>query len=488
MSQHGPLGNSLHAALIHILDDDSLLNVFYLYRPFLLGKDNDDKDYFKRGRQHWVIERWWHHLTHVCQRWRNLIFGSASYLRLSLLCTKGTPIVDMLTHYPPLPLVIEYTDSENFPGITVEDEEGLILALKRRDRVRRVRLHMPITTLQKFIVAIENEYPILEYLIIWCWIEGNTMLVMFPETFHAPHIRHLALLGLTIPIGSRLLTTAARLVTLFLVMTHQSMYFHPNTLLYWLSFMPQLETINIKFLFLPDGDVERQLTHPPVMRLMASVTLPNLYHFSFQGYTGTYLEALIDRITPCPEKLEIWFSQQCTFSIPCLVRFMRTRRSLRFESVKFKLSKWRASVMVYPGGEAEMYALSMTVGSDEFDWLLSYVAQVSNSFGQIFFAIERLTLERENEAYWTPEDDVEHNWFDHIDWHQLLSWFGNVKTLRIDNGFVKGVSRCLESDDGGLLPELQELTYSRSDKSIDAFTSFIDARQNAGRPITLSRY
>jgi hypothetical protein len=35
------------------------------------------------------------------------------------------------------------------------------------------------------------------------------------------------------------------------------------------------------------------------------------------------------------------------------------------------------------------------------------------------------------------------------------------------------------------LPELQELTYPRSGNAHDAFTSFIDARQNAGCPVTL---
>ena len=35
-----------------------------------------------------------------------------------------------------------------------------------------------------------------------------------------------------------------------------------------------------------------------------------------------------------------------------------------------------------------------------------------------------------------------------------------------------------------LLPELQELIYSRSDDD-DAFTPFIDARQNTGRPVNL---
>ena len=34
---------------IHILDDDSLLNVFYLYRPFLLGEDDVYEGYRLRG-------------------------------------------------------------------------------------------------------------------------------------------------------------------------------------------------------------------------------------------------------------------------------------------------------------------------------------------------------------------------------------------------------------------------------------------------------
>lgn len=36
-----------------------------------------------------------------------------------------------------------------------------------------------------------------------------------------------------------------------------------------------------------------------------------------------------------------------------------------------------------------------------------------------------------------------------------------------------------------LLLELQELTSSRSGDTGDPFTSFIDTRQNAGRPVTL---
>lgn len=35
------MGNSPLTASIHILDDDSLLHIFHLYRPFLFGEDED---------------------------------------------------------------------------------------------------------------------------------------------------------------------------------------------------------------------------------------------------------------------------------------------------------------------------------------------------------------------------------------------------------------------------------------------------------------
>jgi hypothetical protein len=36
------MGKSRRTTSIHILDDDSLLHVFYLYRPPLLGEDEED--------------------------------------------------------------------------------------------------------------------------------------------------------------------------------------------------------------------------------------------------------------------------------------------------------------------------------------------------------------------------------------------------------------------------------------------------------------
>jgi len=469
------MSSSPHTPSIHVLDDDSLINVFYLYRPCLLGEDDDDEDHFKGGRP-WVEECWWYKLAHVCQRWRNTIFGSASYLGLSLVATKGTPVADMLAHSPSFPLVIDYFEGY-YGDITTEDEDGAIFALKQRDRVRRVRLFMRITNLQKLLVAIDKEYPILEYLIVMNRSTENTTPLMFPEALHAPHLRHLALVDITLPIGSRLLTTAVRLVTLCLVKNNAPIYFHPNTLLQWLSFTPQLETLMIGFIF------NAQILTP--MPVMSPVALPNLRHFHFRDYSA-YLEALVHLITPFPEKLDIRFVIQPTYSLPRLLQFINTTEYLKFKSVKFKFSMFQASVAVYPRGDAEIYALSIAVDCYDFDLQVSSVVQICNSLSQIFSAVEHLTFEPDG---WSSGG---HNaWIDIIEWRRLLSSFSNVKTFRIDNVFVNGVSRCLELDDGELslelLPELQELAYSGSDKTGDVFASFIDARQKAGHPITLTR-
>ena len=475
--------SSPHTASIHILDDDSLLNVFHFYRPSLWGEDQDDDSRLIGGYAGWNRGRWWYRLAHVCRRWRSIILGSASYLDICLVCTSGTPVSDLLAHSPPLPLVIDCFGE--YHDITPEDEERTILALTQRDRVRRVRLRMPIANLQKVIAAIDDEYPILEHMVITCRNRDSTVL-RFPETLQVPRLRHLLLEGYALPIGSRLLTTAVGLVTLSLAMVNPSTYFHPNTLLQCLSFMPQLETLMFGFVSpVPNRDVERQLMHTPIT---TRVILPNLYCFMFQG-GRTYLEALVHRITtPRLEKLHIEFFNQLTFSVPRLVHFMNTTETLKFKSAKFEFFNGRAYSTVYPRAEeAKTYALFMAVNCWHLDWQVFSMAQIFSLLGQTFSAVEHLTFQRRVLSL-SPE---EHNTVDRIEWHKLLGSFRNVKTIRIDDGLVEELPRCLQLDDGELpselLPELQEITYSRSGDAGDAFTSFIDARRNESRPVSLVR-
>ena len=426
----------------------------------------------------WERELWWYKLTHVCQRWRNLIFGSASYLGLCLVCTRGTPVADMLAQSPPFPLVIDYPD-KNW-DITVEDEEGIMLALEQRGRVRRIRfVDMPLLKLQKFIMTMDEDYPVLESLIM-SPSEDEVTALMFPGTLQVPHLLQLTLIGFVIPIGSRLLTTAVGIVTLSLVMNDPSTHFQ----LHWISFMPRLETLTIAFNFpVPNRDVERHLMRTPIT---THVTLPNLRTFIFRGVSA-YMEAVVRRITtPRLEKLGIEFFNQLTFSVPRLVQFMNTTENLRFDSSEVMFSENDVHVRVYRE-EDETYVLSISFFCWHLDWQVSFVAQIFNSRGQISPAVEKLALYHKVHN----RSSEEHNQVDRAEWHKLLRSFNNVKTLRVDDGLVEKLSRGLLLDDGELLPELlpelQELTYSGSGDTGDAFTSFIDARQSAGRPVALMR-
>jgi hypothetical protein len=180
-----PMGNRPHHPFIHILDDDSLLIIFIFCRPVLIDEDENDHERILQGGN-WARERWWYKLVQVCQRWRHLVLASASYLDLCLVCTFGTPVADMLAHSPPLPLLLDHLYRER-DHVTAEDEEGVFLALQHRNRVRRIRLRMPLPNLQRLIVAIDGEFPVLEYLYFGPppnYLATTTL--MFPETFQAP--------------------------------------------------------------------------------------------------------------------------------------------------------------------------------------------------------------------------------------------------------------------------------------------------------------
>ncbi len=476
------MDNSLHTISIHILDDDSLLNIFCLYRPFLLGEDKGEFDLPHWSIQYWAAG-WWYKLAHVCRRWRNLILGSASYLRLSHVCRNRTPVADVLALSPPLPLTVDYRGTNTFPP---EFEEGLMLALKQRNRIRHLRLSFPVQKLQKFLMEIDGDFPILECLIMLPW-QGDTTDLMLRTTLQAPHLKRLVLIGFTCQIRPRLHPTAAGLVTLDLTVCQPLAYFQSNILLQWISCMPQLETLRISIgpRTVPNRDMERQLTYTPIT---TPITLPNLRSFWFQA-SSAYLEAILCRITaPRLERLQNVFSQQLTFFVSRSVHLIITTETSRSNIPAlsfFDVSRF-FNVTIYPYGD-KTYAFYLYLHERHLDWQGSSMAQILNALSQVFSPVVHLVL-RSAAYIWSPEEPNE---VDLIEWRNLLRSFNNVKTLHVEYGLIKELSRCLRLEDGGLplelLPELQKLAYSglESGDTSDAFTSFIEARQNAGRSVTL---
>ena len=328
----------------------------------------------------------------------------------------------MLANSPPLPLVIDHIGDDH--DITTEDEDGIIFALQHRDRVRRIRFQMPVPNLIRLITAIDDEFPILDYLYLAAPKTDQTRLIL-PSAFQAPHLRHLVLDNVACPIGSPLLIPVTGLISLSLLKISPSAYFSPNVLLQRLLLMHQLETLGIDFHSpVSNRYVQRQLSDTPIM---THVILPNLRWFGFKG-ASAYLEALLPRMTtPMLEKLQVMFFHQLTYSIPYLLQFVSTMENFTFSGARITFDEEAVFIRAYLRGGGKMYAFYLEVGCRPVDWQVASAAQIFNALAPVFSAVDLLSLEYERyfiSSEWNHEAD-------RGQWRELLRSFGNVKVLHL---------------------------------------------------------
>ena len=464
---------------IHILDDYSLLNIFIFCRPLLLDEDENDEHLLIQGGA-WCREHWWYKLARVCHRWRRVIFESSSYLGLHLLCTHGTPVAEMLAHSPPLPLIIDYLNGER--KMTPDDEANILFALRHRDRVLRIRLRMPVANLKNLIVAMDREFPILEFLYIGSPNKHKTALIL-PKTLEAPHLLHVGLENFAVPIQSPLFLTAVGLKTLSLHNILPSAYFPPAVLLQRLSLIPQLETLEISFHSPIASRYVEQLSYAP---MITNVILPNLRRFAFQGVSA-YLEALLPGIAmPLLDTLQIVFFNQLSFNLPHLVQLLGRTENLRPKSTKFWFQRDAVIVATFPHEGSKRYNFCIQVICSHFDWQVAISAQIVHILDPVFVAVEHLTLDyhgHHSSLYW-------HNEADRTQWHELLRSFGNVKTLLVGDSLIGELSRSLRLDYGDrpleLLPTLKELVCYAKGNVAHTFLPFIHERKAAGVSVSLT--
>jgi len=397
----------------------------------------------------------------------------------------------MLAHSPPLPLILDYRDPYDY--ITADDELGIRFALERRDRVRRIRIMQPVHMLRRLIKALHGEFSNLEYLFIerhsfYIPSTESNVIVDIPETFRAPRLRYLVVMGFHIPIGSPLFTTMGKLVTLSLNFDIPWVYFHPNPLLQQLLLMTQLETSENTLNSYVAGDaMESQLLRRAVMRRVT----PYLRRFGFQG-ANAYLEALLPRVTiRLLERLQLYFLDQLkTFLILPRRLVMSSAEIVCLRTVRLTFLKDYLRVDAYSHDkEFRMYRFSMSQGGRHLDWQLASITKFFHMLRTVFSPVEHLILRYDGDLI--PSES--NNEADPTQWRELFRAFGNLTALYVDYALVGQLSRFLQQPDEGespteLLPELRELWYSTTDGPDDAFlffAEFVHARQNAGRPVTV---
>ena len=421
---------------------------------------------------------------HICRRWRYLILESASYLGLCLVCTYGTPVADMLANSPPLPLIIDYDPLiDSNQDVTAEDEERITFALQHRDRVCRINLRFPVPSLQKLIKALDDEFPILEYLYITPPAKHNTLL-MLPAAFEAPKLRLLILNHFASLIKSPLLMTATGLVTLALRWIHPSTYLRPDHLLQQISILPRLEELEIGFSSpIPNREIDRQLSHMPAI---THLTLPHLRQFSFWGISA-YLEALLPHVTaPFLNTLTVQFFNQLSFSLPHLLQFLTTARGHGFSGISFLF--YHEAVAVFAdaqdGAGTGIQDFVMQVLCRHLDWQVSSTAQIFGVLSPLFSTVEALNLDYRIHTL----SSEEHVQADDTRWRELLGSFRGVKTLRTCGGLVGELSRSLQFDGEPpqeLLMELKELVCPAESIANNTFSSFVHEREVVGHHINL---
>ena len=178
---------------IDVLPDVALLEIF----DFCLDED---------------LEVDWHTLVHVCQTWRNIIFGSARRLNLQLRCTAGTRMREMPDIWPPLPIVVESDGHENW-GV-----DNIVAALEHNDRIISIHLWplgvtFSTSQMEEILAAMQQPFPAL------IDVELESVPVDFASFFggSAPCLQELCLNLITFPGFPKLLLSATNLVRLNLV-------------------------------------------------------------------------------------------------------------------------------------------------------------------------------------------------------------------------------------------------------------------------------
>ena len=167
--------------------------------------------------------------------------------------------------------------------------------------------------------------------------------------------------------------------------------------------------------------------HIPLMYrpITTRVTLSNLRWLGFRG-ANAYLEALLPGVTiRLLGKIQVYFINQLTYSIPHLQQSTNSAGNLRPKTVALAFSNGYFHVGAFPHKWARMFSLYMELSGRHLDWQVASAAQVFRSLRTVFSAVERLTIHHDGHTVSSGWNVEAHR----TQWHELLRCLNNVKTF-----------------------------------------------------------
>ncbi len=437
---------------IDILPGDVLLEVFDFYVQNTKGTNR------------------WMTLVHVCQRWRNIVFGSTLRLDLQLVCTNITP-VRTLNVWPPLPIIVKrrLNLSRNI--------DDILATFKHYDRICKITLaDIRSSQWKKVLPTMQEQFPALKYLKL---ASSKTPLVAADPILggSAPRLQVFSLDGISFRGLPKLLLSTTDLVVLDLFNIPHSGYISPEAMVKCLSALTRLTKLLLKFES-PRSRPDRERRRPPPP---TRSVLPTLASFVFKG-VSEYLEDLVSGIdAPQLSQLAITFFHQLIFDTPQLTQFisrMPTLMAHDLAQARLVFCK-RYICVIFPRALGGVFRIG--ISCIQSDWQLSALAQLCiSSFPQILIpTVEHLYIIENayHRHHW--QDDIENS-----QWLEILPPFTAVKNLYLSKELVPRVAPSLQGLVGvrvtESLPALQGLHleegYRKSQTIEKAISKFVGAR------------
>ena len=401
----------------------------------------------------------------------------------------------MLSHSPPFPLIVYYGGGRRLPA---KDEQGALLALQKRDRIRSIDLCASTSNLDKILAVMNEPFPKLEDLALSVkhkgW-EDPPDPPQFPSTFQAPRLRYLDLNKMLNEEGLPQLPSLSGLQYLRLTGIIEPTDLPLECLVSSLSLMPQLKYLGLGFYspFFSD-DIAREMVDLPNVK---QILLPKLSEIFFSG-DSRYLDGLAARIrSPSLEKFYVTFPKEPTSTLRHLSELLSTAENLRCPIASIEFSGTQVDD---PKVTIRMCGLEPTIECwPQFAcfqiifWCrplniqVASARQICAALTPVLSAVKKLHLYLGG-AHWQPdrEGDIEP-----AAWRGLLRPFCKVEKLHIDPCLIWDLTLALGSNDVArskeILPELCKLTRPDYARFREAFDEFIAGRREVGQHIRKCR-
>jgi F-box-like len=416
-----------------ILPDDVLLEIFHSYL-----------DLFGRSRP----SAGWRGLVQVCQRWRNLVFGSPLHLDVKLHCTAKTSLSEMLDVWPALPISIK---QHLCSGLSQVERENVFAILELHQRVCEIDLTgVSNEFLEQVGQVMQNPFPALSELLLE---SSSPSPLVLPNSFlggSALRLRVLELQHIPFPALPNLLMSTSDLRHLYLSSIPLSTYIPSQVMVTCLSQMTRLEVLVIEF-----SRFKHSQTSPPSPPSTRTI-LPTLTYLRFQGWCN-YLEDLVASVdTPLLRTMSLSFFKAGTYDMPQLSRFISCTNQLRSPCrVDAVFYGHTIKVKLYPQTDLTPDSvLDLEILRQDPDQRLSSLAQLCQSLSSL------PTLERLDFRRGLSDDSALPYNIENTRWLELWRRFVGVKNLHITKPLglpVMSALAVLTGDGVRVLPALQNI-------------------------------